>query len=137
MSNLRQQVIESQKSRSDFLKWKLILIAALGSAGLGLGGDNYFNKTYMILCLIPLVCVYVDALCIHLNLRIKIIGTFFRKYPNVDDIQSKYEKLLDDLNKGKNPPVFYIPISGEDPGILPVNFRKLIVWGSIIFKFIY
>ena len=33
-------------------------------------------------------------------------------------------------------PVFYVSISGEDPGILPVNFRRLIVWGSIIFRFI-
>ena len=102
MSNLRQQVIESQKIRSDFLKWKLILIAALGSAGLGLGGINHFSNTYMILCLIPLVCVYVDALCIHLYLRIKIIGTFIRKYSNVDENESKNEKLLDNLRKGRN-----------------------------------
>ena len=26
---------------------------------------------------------------------------------------------------------FYVSISEEDPGILPVNFRRLIVWGVL------
>jgi hypothetical protein len=100
MSNLRQQIIESQKARSDFLKWKLILVAALGSAGLGLSGENCFKNTYLILCLIPLVCIYVDALCVHLYLRIKIIGVFFR-YQNGNEDDKKYEGLLEKLSEIK------------------------------------
>lgn len=72
MANLRMQVVETQKARSDLMKWKLILVATLGAAGLGVRNP----PVYHLLCLIPLVCVYVDALCAHLSLRIKLIGQF-------------------------------------------------------------
>ena len=35
MSNLRAEIIESQKVRSELLKWKLLIVSALGAAGLG------------------------------------------------------------------------------------------------------
>jgi hypothetical protein len=65
---------ESQKTRTDLLKWKIILVAAIGGAGLGLGSTAGTN--YYLFCLIPLVCVYVDILCSHMNLRIMVIGRF-------------------------------------------------------------
>ena len=68
MDSLRAQITESQKVRSDLMKWKLLIIAGIGTAGLGF--DNFkFPDAHMVLCLIPLVAVYVDALCAHLSLQ--------------------------------------------------------------------
>jgi hypothetical protein len=72
---LRNEVIESQKARTDLFKGKIILVAAIGAAGLGIG--NTTGKNYNLLCLIPLVCVYVDILCSHMNLRIRPSAIFF------------------------------------------------------------
>ena len=75
MEALRAQIVETQKARSDLMKWKLILVAGLGTAGLGLKTGNA-EPWYPILCLVPFVCVYVDILCAHLSLRIQAIGEF-------------------------------------------------------------
>ena len=37
-ASLRQEILESQKARMDFLKFKLVAIAVLGAAALGLQG---------------------------------------------------------------------------------------------------
>lgn len=76
---LRAEIVESQQARIDLLKYKLIAIAALGSIGLGLGGDHSNSGNIMILALIPLVCLYVDLLCYHNTMRILVIGQFFSK----------------------------------------------------------
>ena len=75
------------------MKWKLILVATLGAIGLGLNNTQLVVaenekivelpiqiSSYLILCFIPLVCVYVDSLCQHLYLRVLVIGVFFRQY---------------------------------------------------------
>jgi hypothetical protein len=84
---LRNEIIESEKARADLFKWKIVLVASLGAIALGLesalGGEDAATKdppithTY-VLCLIPLVCLYVDLLCSHLNLRIMVIGRYFQ-----------------------------------------------------------
>jgi len=40
MSALRDEIIEAEKARSDFLKWKLIIVSGLGGAGLGFTGKT-------------------------------------------------------------------------------------------------
>ena len=61
------------------LKWKLILVAALGAVGLGFSNSNtVVPNAYLVLLLIPLVCFYVDLLCKHMSLRIIVIGAFLR-----------------------------------------------------------
>lgn len=80
MDSLRAEISASQNVRSDLMKWKLLVIAALGTAGLGLGNLK-FPDAHMVLCLIPPVAVYVDALCAHLSLRIKVIGEFIISLP--------------------------------------------------------
>ncbi len=75
MDGLRAQITEAQKVRSDLMKWKLILVAGLGAAGLGFNKE-VFEQQYLVLCFIPFVCVYVDALCAHLSLRITAVGEF-------------------------------------------------------------
>jgi hypothetical protein len=55
--NLRQEIIESVKARSDFVKWKLIGVGALGAVGLGLGGTQNIPHSYLVLPIIPLLCL--------------------------------------------------------------------------------
>ena len=98
---LRDEIVESQKARCDLLKWKLALVAGLGTVGLGLG--DYAPKEpgyshHYVLCLIPLVCVYVDLLAKHMTLRIMVIGCFrghraAGKNGEPDSIESLYEKF--------------------------------------------
>lgn len=79
MSTLRQEIIESQKIRADFLKWKLIIVSVLGGAALGFSGQAVAGNLALALALIPPACLYVDVLCAHNSLRIIVIGTFKRK----------------------------------------------------------
>lgn len=80
IEKLRDEIIESQKARTELMKWKLILVAALGGASLGIGSNlpTDRNPPYGLLGLVPLVCLYVDAVCIHIELRIMAIGRFIR-----------------------------------------------------------
>jgi hypothetical protein len=70
----KNEIIEAERSRTDLLKWKLILVAALGAIGLGINSPGSTLQPtlslHLVLCLIPLVCVYVDLLCSHLGMRI-------------------------------------------------------------------
>ena len=83
---LRTEIIEAQKARSDLFKWKIILVATLGAVALGLGpkdlqetatANTRFSNDYL-LCIIPFVCLYVDSLCSHMNLRMLVIGHYLR-----------------------------------------------------------
>jgi len=74
---LRSEIVETQKVRSDLLKWKLIITAVLGAAGLGLSKDLQITaEARYLLCLIPLVCQYVDMLCKNLNMRTYVISRY-------------------------------------------------------------
>ncbi|WP_009630110.1 hypothetical protein [Synechocystis sp. PCC 7509] len=82
MEAFRDEIVEAEKGRTDLLKWKLILVAALGAIGLGISNLSSTAKPilslHLTLCLIPLVCVYVDLLCKHLQMRILVISKFFQ-----------------------------------------------------------
>jgi len=85
---LRDEIVEAQKARVDLLKWKIIMVATLGALALGLTektaptssdptNGSPLGHEYL-LCLIPLICLYVDILCSHQNLRIMVIGRYFQ-----------------------------------------------------------
>lgn len=77
MGQIESEPVESQKVRSDLLKWKIILVASLGAIGFGFSSKvPAIRYTDLVLCCIPLLCAYVDVLCRHLSLRIKVIGRF-------------------------------------------------------------
>jgi len=40
MQTLRTELIETQKVRSDLLKWKLLIVAGIGGAALGFFGSS-------------------------------------------------------------------------------------------------
>jgi hypothetical protein len=95
VSSLRNQITETQKIRSDLLKWKLVLVSGIGAVGLGIQEGAEHNE--ILLGLIPLVCVYVDALCAHLSLRIRAIGVFMVVHPttNADEQYAQnYERFI-------------------------------------------
>ena len=73
------EVIEAQKARSDLLKWKIIVVAALGATGLGLTEKESRPYADLVLGCIPFVCAYIDALCRHLSLRIRVICQFWQQ----------------------------------------------------------
>ena len=100
MENLREEITQALNARKDLLKWKFIVIAALGAAGLGIQSSD--QPMLPLLCLIPLVCVYVDLLCKHLKLRILVISEFIKwndAFLNAKDksynpsLHAKYEKF--------------------------------------------
>jgi hypothetical protein len=78
MDTLRNELIESQKVRTDLLKWKLLIVSGVAGAALGFSGDKP-SRAHLALTILPLACAYVDLLCRHLSLRNKAIGIFIEK----------------------------------------------------------
>jgi len=64
MSYIEESLRDGAKYRSDLLKWKVIAIAALGSAALGIG-KNVQLFSIDVLCIAPLLCAYIDLLYRH------------------------------------------------------------------------
>lgn len=104
----RNEIVDAAKSRTDLLKWKLILVSALAAIGLGISNPISNVKplisTHLALCLIPIVCVYVDLLCKHLQIRILAISEFFQSQEYKLDTNTNdflyfhlYEKFCNDV----------------------------------------
>lgn len=102
---LRNEIIESQKTQAEFLKWKLIAVSAVSSISLG------FERTVkpppdprglqLLLCAIPFICAYIDFVSLHIMIRIVTIGAYLRK------MGSEYESFVfRTRKKGVNPFVF-------------------------------
>lgn len=97
MDILRQELIETQKTRSELIKWKLLLVSALGATGLGFAKTKSDLNAEVLLCCIPFVCAYVDAQYVNLSLRIMGIATFFREVApqvGVSRALTEYENLM-------------------------------------------
>lgn len=95
VSDLRTEIVESEKARIDFLKYKLMAIASLGAIGLGFSEQNINAKiaSDYVLCIIPFVCAYVDLLCYHNTIRILVIACFLNH--NNDPYEGYIGKLSD------------------------------------------
>ena len=94
--DLRAEVAEAQKARSDLLKWKLVVVAALAATGLGLVDRQRNGQQYadIVLCAIPPLCAYIDLLCHHLTLRQIVIGTYQRGEPPSEG-HARYEAFAE------------------------------------------
>ncbi|UCG47976.1 MAG: hypothetical protein JSU94_21160 [Phycisphaerales bacterium] len=102
MEILRQELIETQKVRSELIKWKLLLVSALGAAGLGFAKTDSKINAEVLLCCIPLVCAYVDVQYDNLLLRIRGIATFLREIgPKIGVAPGlvEYEKFMASARK--------------------------------------
>ncbi len=99
VETLRSELIESQKVRSDLLKWKLLIVSGVGGAALGFSGVAPANA-HLALAVLPLACAYVDLLCRHLSLRNKAIGVFVEKSTTHTFAHLReYESFYSDLSK--------------------------------------
>jgi hypothetical protein len=98
--SLRTEIIESQKSQADYLKWKLISVGAIGTITLASNGDG--NR--LLACLVPLLCAYVDLISFHLMIRIIAIGAYLRERGD------RYEIYTFTLREksGQNPYIFEV-----------------------------
>ena len=77
---LRNEIIESEKSQSDILKWKLISIAGVSSVSFGIGNTTSVPEAAkLLICLVPLICAYVDLISLHLMIRIITIGAYLKQ----------------------------------------------------------
>jgi len=94
IEKLRVEIIESQRARTDLIKWKLVLVAAIGAASLGsasLGSKTIGSPNAVLTALIPFVCLYVDAVCFHNDIRIMTIARFLRAGKTVPKGDQAYE----------------------------------------------
>lgn len=79
VDKLREEIIEAQRSEASFTKWKLLLVAGIGAASLGVLPNGHFSvRTLALTALLPLVCLYVDALCYHSGMRVMTIAKYLR-----------------------------------------------------------
>jgi hypothetical protein len=95
-ASLREEVMQSQQARIDLLKYKLVATAALGAVGLGFNAfevNNFKIDPDYVLCIIPFLCIYVDLLCWHNNLRIFVIARF------LDYHNDSYENYLSKMGQ--------------------------------------
>ena len=97
MNTLRTELIESQKVRSDLLKWKLLIVSGVGGVALGFSGNNPGNS-HLALSVLPLACFYVDLCCRHLSLRNKAIGIFIRKGKHTESHLKAYEEYYSEVS---------------------------------------
>jgi hypothetical protein len=104
IETLKLEIIESQKSRLELFKWKLIISAGLGIFGLGIGPgltqpvstyEPIFSSMHLVLCIIPLACNYVDLLCVNIQLRMLVIGKFFEEISEKTSSEVPFFKLYE------------------------------------------
>jgi hypothetical protein len=100
---LRNEIIESEKAGSDLLRSKLIFTGTLAAVALGFsgGGSTTQFPAPLVLCGIPLVCVYVDLLCTHLWLRILVIGRYLRDQQKREHADKEVPSYEEYANKDK------------------------------------
>jgi hypothetical protein len=101
LGQLATEVVEAQKIRADYLKWKIVVVAALFGTGLGLVKTEGNAQRYadLVLCVIPMMTAYVDTLCLHVTLRIAVIGAFRRNNLAPDDPYREYEEFTASARK--------------------------------------
>jgi len=104
---LRTEIIETQKTGADFVKWKLIAAAAVASLAIGVGqhGDKADPDLRLLVCLIPLICAYADLMSTDLAIRILSLAAYMR------DQQDPYEKWVQHRRRGLANPFALAPLA--------------------------
>lgn len=108
MDKLRDEIIEAQRGHLDMVKWKIMLVAALGAVGLGFQGVGLSGAggrtalpAHYVLCLIPFVCAYCDLMLCTLLLRMRAIGAFIR-HRGRWKLLTDYEDCIASLRRNGN-----------------------------------
>jgi len=104
---LRSEIVQAQQMGSDFLKWKLIGTASVAALGLGLGESSPMvsSETNLLICLIPLICAYVDLARLDLVVRVVSIARF------LSISGDRYEQFIDELRESPVKPFMFAPIA--------------------------
>ncbi|WP_028587238.1 hypothetical protein [Desulfocurvus vexinensis] len=110
VDKLRDEIIETQRGHLDMVKWKIVLVAALGAVGLGFqgagtpgGGGRAALPAHYVLCLIPFVCAYCDLMLCTLLLRMYAIGAFLHRQGAAQGaLLARYEHCIDSLRRGRD-----------------------------------
>jgi len=100
MNTLRSEIMQAHETRSELLKWKLVIVGAIGSVGLGLTGAKTSKHADLVLAAVPLVCIYVDLLCMNLNVRMLVIASWMREVETKEPEQlamRNYERFVDEV----------------------------------------
>lgn len=128
---LRNEILESEKAKTEYLKYKLIAVAALGSVGLGFGdkssGQGAIDTDYLLL-MIPWVCAYVDLLCYHNIVRILVIAKYL--YDNDDPYERHVFLLCKKVDKANNRKGMRYLFQMED---LPLHWSSIVLSVLIVF----
>lgn len=98
LEKIRDEIIETQKIQADFTRWKLLLIAAVGAAGLGVTPVAVGRNAAVLLVLLPFVCLYADALVYNSGVRVLATAQWLREEsePALPEFSmlSRYEEFL-------------------------------------------
>jgi Glycosyl hydrolases family 15 len=103
---LKQEINQTLESEHDFAKWKLIVVAALGGAALGLAKTD--QPQVWLLLLIPFACAYIDLHLSQYQARILVLAQFIRRYrssplsEDADTTLEDYEKYCHELRATKD-----------------------------------
>jgi len=109
---LRQEIITSEQTQADYLKWKLLSVASIASVFLSFKVVNSYDLS-ILLCLIPLICTYIDLISVHLMLRIVVIGAYLKKtkqhldkpeYAGVKDYETFVSDILGEMRSNRLSP---------------------------------
>jgi len=75
---LRDELLAWQAGQRELHRWKLIAIGGVAALGLGLTSEKG-EPQILVLCLVPFIAAYCDALLRDHDLRIGLIGFFLIK----------------------------------------------------------
>ncbi|MGB8410950.1 MAG: hypothetical protein WCE58_13705 [Gallionella sp.] len=133
LSSLREEIRKAEEARLDFLKYKLIAVATLAAVAFGLGSwgstDPDMEPRY-ILAVIPFVCVYVDTLCYHNNLRILVIAKYLRcHYDPYERFLFKWGQILE---KDTKPARFFFMMEDRVLDISTKTLAVLVIVAGIV-----
>ncbi len=126
---------EAQKARNELLKYKLIIVAAIGSAALGFFKADRTPNLFLIILFIPVACVYVDLLCRNLAVRAMKINVFTAKHAInfSDDFDVQYYKFYQELKLQSGKSLEAIVLEGSTILIIfIVTIMGLIILGHTL-----
>jgi hypothetical protein len=115
---LRTEIIETEKSSADFLKWKLIAVATVASVAVGfLASTKEAPKPdiRLIICLAPLICAYADMVGVDLAVRTMLIANFLWRCG--DPYETHIHNLRERGTGGRTIAPTVVAIGASAPGI--------------------
>jgi len=130
-SQLRSEILQAQVARTDLLKYKLFVSAAIGAVALGTGPSAGGGKVPYVVGIIPLVCLYIDAVCKHNDIRILVIGRFLGLRRS-GSFAAEYERFAGSLRSVFGLEAFALSFSTMvlSSGIAAAGAGRLIFQGS-------